>query len=189
MRDFKKAISYCNFKEIRMEGGEFTWCNGRHNNLVFEKLDRVLANLDWFRRFCMSKVTLLPWWNSDHRPLLLSSSKNKKLSTKAPKWRSRFHYEQAWAGEEDCGKIVESVWLDGSNWGSPQGLRGRINQCGEILHEWNKDKKADLGARTKKLKEELKNLSSSVGETDWKNRRRIERDLNVVEAKEEILWK
>uniref|UniRef100_A0A803P4L4 Reverse transcriptase domain-containing protein n=1 Tax=Cannabis sativa TaxID=3483 RepID=A0A803P4L4_CANSA len=106
MRDFKKAISYCNFKEIRMEGGEFTWCNGRHNNLVFEKLDRVLANLDWFRRFCMSKVTLLPWWNSDHRPLLLSSSKNKKLSTKDPKWRSRFHYEQAWAGEEDCGSNI-----------------------------------------------------------------------------------
>uniref|UniRef100_A0A803PBY3 Reverse transcriptase domain-containing protein n=1 Tax=Cannabis sativa TaxID=3483 RepID=A0A803PBY3_CANSA len=156
MRDFQKAISYCNFKEIRMEEGEFTWCNGRQNNLVFEKLDRVLANPDWFRRFFASTVTLLPWWNSDHRPLILSFNNVQNLSNTVPKWRSRFHYEQAWAEEEDCGKLVESVWLDGSNWGSPQGLRGRINL---------------------------------FGETDWKNRRRIERDRNVAEAKEEILWK
>ncbi|KAF4393721.1 hypothetical protein G4B88_007707 [Cannabis sativa] len=98
-----------------------------------------------------------------------SRQKDCNMSNKEPRWRSRFHYEQAWAEEEQCGKIVESVWLDNTNWGSPHGLRGRINLCGEVLKEWNKDKKADLRARTKRLKEELKNLSASSGinEDHW----------------------
>uniref|UniRef100_A0A803P9R9 Reverse transcriptase domain-containing protein n=1 Tax=Cannabis sativa TaxID=3483 RepID=A0A803P9R9_CANSA len=189
IREFQKAISYCNFKEVKMEGGEFTWCNGRQNNLVFEKLDRVFANPEWYRKFGASKVTLLPWWNSDHRPLILNFSNRTQSSKSDLKWKSRFHYEQAWAGEEECGKIVNNVWLDGSNWGSAQGIRGRINHCGEVLNEWNKGKKAELGAKTKRLKEELKYLSSSSGEIDWVNRRRVEKDLNVAEAKEELLWK
>ncbi|KAF4403130.1 hypothetical protein G4B88_027901 [Cannabis sativa] len=62
-----------------------------------------------------------------HRPVKISFSKDHQQPTKDHKWRSRFHYEQAWAGEEECGKIIESTWLDVSSWGSPQGLRGRIN--------------------------------------------------------------
>uniref|UniRef100_A0A803PC18 Reverse transcriptase n=1 Tax=Cannabis sativa TaxID=3483 RepID=A0A803PC18_CANSA len=142
MRDFRKALSYCNFKEIRSEGGDFTWCNGRQNNLVFEKLDRILANLEWFRRFLSSTVTLLSWWNSDHRPLIICANIVRNMSNKEPRWRSRFHYEQAWAEEEQCGKIVESVWLNSTNWGSPQGLRRRINHCGEEEILWKQRSRA-----------------------------------------------
>uniref|UniRef100_A0A803Q7L2 CCHC-type domain-containing protein n=1 Tax=Cannabis sativa TaxID=3483 RepID=A0A803Q7L2_CANSA len=156
MKEFQQAISYCNFKELWMDGGEYTWCNGRHNNLVFEKLDRVMANPDWFNKIWASKVTLLLWWNSDHRPLMININKDQQHSNKEFKWRSRFHYEQAWAEDEECSKIVDSTWLDVSYWGSTIGLRGRLNQCGEKLNEWNKDKKTELGAKTKKLKEDLK---------------------------------
>uniref|UniRef100_A0A803QQ69 Reverse transcriptase n=1 Tax=Cannabis sativa TaxID=3483 RepID=A0A803QQ69_CANSA len=189
LRDFRRAISYCNFKEITMNGGEFTWCNGRQDNLVFEKLDRVLANPTWFKYFCESSVTLLPWWSSDHRPMLLKFSLAMDRANRMPTWRSRFHYEQAWGEEEECGRIVESVWFDNTNWGSPHGLRGRINLCGETLKDCNKDKKADLRARTKRLKEELNNLSKSSRAADWKTRRRIEGELNVAETKDEIMWK
>uniref|UniRef100_A0A803PGT3 Reverse transcriptase domain-containing protein n=1 Tax=Cannabis sativa TaxID=3483 RepID=A0A803PGT3_CANSA len=189
LRDFRRAISYCNFKEITMNGGEFTWCNGRQDNLVFEKLDRVLANPTWFKYFCESSVTLLPWWSSDHRPMLLKFSLAMDRANRVPTWRSRFHYEQAWGEEEECGRIVKSVWFDNTNWGSPHGLRGRINLCGKTLKDWNKDKKADLRARTKRLKEELNNLSKSSREADWKTRRRIEGELNVAETKDEIMWK
>uniref|UniRef100_A0A803NT62 CCHC-type domain-containing protein n=1 Tax=Cannabis sativa TaxID=3483 RepID=A0A803NT62_CANSA len=105
------AISYCNFKEIWMDGGGFTWCNGRQNNLAFEKLDRVLANPEWFTRIWASKVTLLPWWNSDHRPLKISFNKDQQLSTKDPKWRSRFHYEKAWAGKRSAGRLLNRLGL------------------------------------------------------------------------------
>uniref|UniRef100_A0A803P3X8 Reverse transcriptase domain-containing protein n=1 Tax=Cannabis sativa TaxID=3483 RepID=A0A803P3X8_CANSA len=189
MSAFRRAISYCNFKEIKMEGGEFTWCNGRQSKLVFEKLDRVLANPEWFTKFGDTSATLLPWWNSDHRPLVLNGNIGNNQASKETRWRTRFHYEQAWAAEEECGKIIESVWLDGSNWGDPHGLRSQINHCGEILKDWNKDKKAELRARTKKLKEELKVVSSSTDEKDWQHRRKVERDLNAVEEKEEILWR
>ncbi|KAF4382755.1 hypothetical protein G4B88_021538 [Cannabis sativa] len=138
IRDFQRAISYCNFKEIRMSVGEFTWCNGGQQSLVFEKLDRVMANTKWIQSFCESSVTLLPWWSSDHRPMILTFSHVKDQANKTSNWRSRFHYEQAWAEEEDCGRIVESVWLDNSNWGSPQGVRGRewnIETLKETMHE------------------------------------------------------
>uniref|UniRef100_A0A803P9U4 Reverse transcriptase domain-containing protein n=1 Tax=Cannabis sativa TaxID=3483 RepID=A0A803P9U4_CANSA len=155
IREFQKAISYCNFKEVKMEeesllgamGVKTTW--SLKNWIEFLQIQSGIGN----------------------------------------SWKSRFHYEQAWVGEEECGKIVNNVWLDGSNWGSAKGIRGRINHCGEVLNECNKGKKAELGAKTKKLKEELKYLSSSSGEIDWVNRRRVEKDLNVAEAKEELLWK
>uniref|UniRef100_A0A803QN76 Reverse transcriptase domain-containing protein n=1 Tax=Cannabis sativa TaxID=3483 RepID=A0A803QN76_CANSA len=54
-------------------GNSFTWCNGRTSNLIYEKLDRVFCNSVWMDKFKSNKVTLLKWWNSDHRPVLLEA--------------------------------------------------------------------------------------------------------------------
>ncbi|XP_030478273.1 uncharacterized protein LOC115695341 [Cannabis sativa] len=73
MRNFRKVISDCRFREITTAGDSFTWCNGRASNMAFEKLDRVLCNSEWLGKFKTNKITLLKWWNSDHRPVLLEA--------------------------------------------------------------------------------------------------------------------
>lgn len=52
-------------------------------------------------RFLIIKVSHLPWWNSYHMSLLLRFNEVPTRNTNiSNKWKSRFHYEQAWEEEK-----------------------------------------------------------------------------------------
>ena len=51
MRDFQEAVRYCSLADMSYHGPVFTWCNKREEGLVNKKLDRVLVNEEWNRKF------------------------------------------------------------------------------------------------------------------------------------------
>uniref|UniRef100_A0A803PPS5 CCHC-type domain-containing protein n=1 Tax=Cannabis sativa TaxID=3483 RepID=A0A803PPS5_CANSA len=110
MNNFRKALNDCCLREVDFEGSKYTWCNGRPNNLIFERLDRVCGNEEWFDLFPATKVTHLDRINSDHCPLLLQNVKSSQGETLRNKWHSRFHFESAWANDEDCAEIIHDSW-------------------------------------------------------------------------------
>uniref|UniRef100_A0A803QGC3 RNase H type-1 domain-containing protein n=1 Tax=Cannabis sativa TaxID=3483 RepID=A0A803QGC3_CANSA len=189
MKNFRLAISNCLLKEIKTDDDGFTWCNGRTANLVFEKLDRILCNSDWNKKFKKNKVTLLNWWNSDHRPLLLQAHFENKDEAFTKKWGTRFHFEQAWAETEECHKIIEEVWREADTIQPITKLTRKINRCGEKLKSWNTQQKKVSAARTKDIKDQLGSLANSVKVEDWIVKNRLEQDLNCLEAKHEMYWK
>uniref|UniRef100_A0A803PQ16 DUF4283 domain-containing protein n=1 Tax=Cannabis sativa TaxID=3483 RepID=A0A803PQ16_CANSA len=187
--DLGKAISDCQLREISSAGNSFTWCNGRASNLIYEKLDRVLCNSVWLDMFKFNKVTLLKWWNSDHRPMLLEAQQSGKRSLFRRNWGSRFHYEHAWADNDECLKIINEVWGDKVMGRPLDNLNHLLSKCGRRLYEWNiKQKKANF-ARSKELKEKIDWLSKSPNMMDWIARQKLEKDLNCVEEKREMYWR
>jgi hypothetical protein len=73
---FRSTLSNCNLWDLGYKGQKYTWTNGRDGRaLTLERLDRVIANLDWCGVF---DVDVLPRYFSDHSPLLISFDHSKK---------------------------------------------------------------------------------------------------------------
>ncbi|KAF4391041.1 hypothetical protein F8388_024873 [Cannabis sativa] len=148
---------------------DLTWCNEHGTSPIMERLDRGLCTEEWLAQFEGADISLLYWWESDHRPLLVDIpirvDGNKCGKTKR---KSRFHFEEAWCQEEECTEIVDSLWKESGSRGRPHAFRCKINKCGKALNDWNKKKKQRLTReieQTKKALHELTMMQNPGGTT------------------------
>ncbi|KAF4357583.1 hypothetical protein G4B88_024113 [Cannabis sativa] len=63
--------------------------------------------------------------NSDHYPLLLTASGSSPMTTSKIRWRTRFHFESAWADDEDCTRIVNLAWQHSDPIMTTRDLKGK----------------------------------------------------------------
>lgn len=105
-KDFQNVISQGGLLDLKHQGPAYTWTNRRRNliELIKERLDRVLATLDWCLRFPRTKVNHLPMVHSDHAPILLNLQGQKVDKTHSFKYEERWHLED---GYED---LVKTEW-------------------------------------------------------------------------------
>lgn len=83
--DLWDIINHCQLIDLGFKGSKYTWLNKSYKQkhaLIFERLDRFLANDDWIHLYLDAQVTHLPRTHSDHCPLLLSQTKEPKKSRK-----------------------------------------------------------------------------------------------------------
>ena len=107
MQLFRDVIDECGFLDLGFVGPQYTW--SKHyavGHLVWERLDRGLANYEWLARFAGARVHHLHLDSSDHRPILiiptgLDMVRKKKI----------FGFEEIWLSNKGCFDIVEAVWL------------------------------------------------------------------------------
>jgi endonuclease/exonuclease/phosphatase family metal-dependent hydrolase len=69
---FNTIIESLDLRELALSGRQFTWAN-RRDTPTYEKLDRILASVDWEQKFPLVSVRVLTHSGSDHTPLLLDS--------------------------------------------------------------------------------------------------------------------
>uniref|UniRef100_A0A803PG50 CCHC-type domain-containing protein n=1 Tax=Cannabis sativa TaxID=3483 RepID=A0A803PG50_CANSA len=189
MNNFRKALEECYLREVEFEGNMYTWCNGRQNNLVFERLDRACGNSDWFDMFPEAKVYHLERINSDHCPLLLTCAKQKLDRDAGVRWHSRFHFEHAWAEEENCLELVTQSWGAGTTSTTASELKDQLARCGAALNNWNKSRKKEMTMRTKEFEDKIATLSKQADNKGWSQLKDLERTYNVYLDKEEKFWK
>uniref|UniRef100_A0A803Q9W0 Reverse transcriptase n=1 Tax=Cannabis sativa TaxID=3483 RepID=A0A803Q9W0_CANSA len=189
MKNFNHAIDTCALREIDYEGSQFTWCNGRAANMIYERLDRVMVNNNWWKIYAIAKVKHLSRWCSDHSPLLLTFNTIPCGDQKKQRWGYRFHYEKAWADKEECQKIIEDIWKEGNSITSATDLDEILNNCGTMLDQWNKIQRKTNLAKIKDLKKEVEKYSNEHSPDGFTKLKMIEKDLNDQLAKEELFWK
>ena len=72
MKYFVDTINCCGLKEVRFMGPLFTWLYLKEDgSQIRERLDRVLAMVEWFHLFPMAKLVHLSSSASDYSPLIL----------------------------------------------------------------------------------------------------------------------
>ncbi|XP_061375671.1 uncharacterized protein LOC133317799 [Gastrolobium bilobum] len=107
MDEFNQCLFNCNVSDMGFKGPDFTWKRGR----LQERLDKACfseaRNISWPNRF----VSHLPFYNSDHRPILLC---NEMVSVPMEHSRS-FKFMAAWLTDSRFGELVRSCWENG-NW-------------------------------------------------------------------------
>jgi hypothetical protein len=102
---FNAVIDSLELKEVEMIGRQFTWANSLPNP-TFEKLDRVLMDVEWESKFPMVSVRALERLErlSDHAPILLTTEASR------PPINHRFKFELGWLQREGFHEMVKNVW-------------------------------------------------------------------------------
>ncbi|KAK2641478.1 hypothetical protein Ddye_023241 [Dipteronia dyeriana] len=116
MENLREALDDCSLNALGFRGSLFTWCN-KHNDsdLVQERLDRGICNVEWIQLFPQATVNRLEYWHSDHRPLMidLGGGINPSLNWSIGR-RKRFHFEACWVDKIECHNLVEKHWVSNS---------------------------------------------------------------------------
>lgn len=108
MQGFRDALDDCQLKDLGFSGFPFTWCN-RHpsNQIVWARLDRGVATIEWILRFSAIRIHHLNAFHSDHKPLLLAvDSELKRFYRKV----QPFRFESMWLKESSYEEVVQKAW-------------------------------------------------------------------------------
>jgi hypothetical protein len=91
---FNAIIESLELREIVMSGHQFTWAN-RRTIQTFEKLDRILASVEWEKEYPLVFVRTLTRTGSDHTPLLIDSGEQAHHGNKL-----EFSFELSWLKQD-----------------------------------------------------------------------------------------
>lgn len=86
-----------------MHGRYYTWA-GSGNNHTFEKLDRVLASIEWEHKIPLTMVHAKNRSNSDHTPLLWNTGASSDI-----KQQPLFKIERGWLIHDGFYDLVADV--------------------------------------------------------------------------------
>ena len=143
---FNAIIENLDLREIALSGRQFTWAN-RREVPTYEKLDRILANVEWEQKYPLVTVRELTRSGSDHTPLLMDSGKHAHLGNKA-----HFSFELSWIRQEGFYEMVAAEWAAVSKGDTPiERWQNKIRHLRRFLKGWAKN----LSGKYKKEKERL----------------------------------
>ncbi|KAF2926841.1 hypothetical protein DAI22_06g159100 [Oryza sativa Japonica Group] len=111
--NLNRIASFCNYTrclgliDMGYNGPAYTWTNKRKGNeVIFERLDRCLANVEWCHHFPNTNVYHIPLIYGDHAPILVLLNPNFR------KPKRSFKFENWWLLEEDFNTVAKNSWND-----------------------------------------------------------------------------
>ncbi|KAL5819414.1 hypothetical protein ACOSQ4_023256 [Xanthoceras sorbifolium] len=164
MARFRRAVDDCNLMDMGFRGDRFTWNNRQFNGgLIQERLDPLIIDK------------------------IMKPSSGDGVGEKSG---SRFHFEQAWAAEEECSKLVKEAWATGSGTSAISKFQSSVAAIASSLGEWNWKKRRDSLAEIKSLKKELRNLFRRASDGSCAQRiKSLENKLDGLLERQEIYWR
>ncbi|OEL12781.1 hypothetical protein BAE44_0026202 [Dichanthelium oligosanthes] len=155
MDRFREALEHRQLHYLGFEGHIFTWRNHNHvaEEYIKERLDRVVANDQWRRRFPTFRVMNGDPRHSDHRPIIIYTDRPRDQERRT-RPKKRFHFETSWLGEEKCADVVTNAWKHAME-SAPCSVQEALRGVAGSLMDWSGNVLGDLEKRVKKVKMEL----------------------------------
>lgn len=176
--NFRNIIHDCDLIDVGFQGNHFTWKHGNH----YQRLDRVMINIQWRLKFQEAAVFHLPFFKFDHRALLV------QLRNKRPPNRRRrpFRFLASWRTHENFPNLMRRLWVRGAPWCQ------QVPKIHQALQKWNKDvfgnifqRKRDLISQLEEIAHQLTSNPSDILEA---KQRDVWRQYEQVLFQEEMLW-
>ncbi|GKU90863.1 hypothetical protein SLEP1_g4808 [Rubroshorea leprosula] len=120
MEVFAEALNFCDFKEMGFKGPQFTFIRKMHDNIIKERLDRVLMNPGWSGMFPGAFSHHLLALKSDHAPILVIATKT--MNGFQHKRTKLFRFENYWIKDPD----------------SQDNSLGRMEALEQELNDWQR---------------------------------------------------
>lgn len=116
-------ISSCHLLDAGFQGSPFTWRHGR----LYQRLDKVLINIQWRMKFQSTSIFRLPFFKFDHKAILVQMKRKRKQK----KRHRHFRFLAAWLAHMDFPNLMTEAWLRNANWCS------QIILLQGSLNNWN----------------------------------------------------
>ncbi|KAL5573075.1 hypothetical protein UlMin_022672 [Ulmus minor] len=169
---------------IPSSGFYFTWSNRRNGrNRVNSRLDRGMANEEWWGLFPNASIELLPQTSSDHNPQVLSCF-GQQCSVKRP-----FRFEAAWIEDQRSFWVVNHAWGSRTHPNPPTRLLNKFQATRVALSRWNKNQFGNIQSNIKATREALAVTQLHLEDPGAHERdRNLRYHLNNLLKMEEIHW-
>jgi hypothetical protein len=185
---FNAIIESLDLREIVLSSRQFTWASQRENP-TYEKLDRILASVDWEQKFPLVSVRALSRSGLDHTPLLIDSGNYVHRGNIA-----RFSFELYWLRQDGFFEMVAAEWR-GVMTGSTPILRwqNKIRHLRRFLKGWAKNQSGKYKKEKERLLSiiddlDIKAKSTPLSTYEKKTLRDATDNLNKLRCDEETKW-
>ncbi|XP_019154286.1 PREDICTED: uncharacterized protein LOC109150756 [Ipomoea nil] len=149
---------------------------------VEERLDRVVATMEWRELLVEAKSVNILTRKLDHSAIFLSISNPSDCRVNG---RHTFRFEMAWLLDSGCRGVVERAWDDAQG----EGLMGTLHLCKERLQAWGGDRFHMFGKQIKRLHGKLMKLKGSRGHMALEEYNTVRAELARLETQEDIYWR
>ncbi|XP_039023550.1 uncharacterized protein LOC120156237 [Hibiscus syriacus] len=105
-KHFQEFIDKNHLRDLGFKGPRFTWNRG----MIYERLDRMVANVKWTELAPKASVIHLPRLKSYHLPILLQPSNRLLSQTVKP-----FRFLASWTTHLDFNQFVRGGWHSEGN--------------------------------------------------------------------------
>ena len=99
--------------------------------MVFERLDRAVANNQWSFLNSGTSIHHLQTHSSDHKPIVINPEGI------IPKQNRSFKFEKMWLSDGGRSQIVKDAWDQSSPEASMPMVAGKLKKCGDKLLSWS----------------------------------------------------
>ncbi|KAL5551835.1 hypothetical protein UlMin_002011 [Ulmus minor] len=164
----------------RLDGGSRTMYGRQRVN---SRIDRGVANEDWWRLFPNAMLQFLPQTSSDHHPQVLSCF-GQNVYAKRP-----FRFEAAWVEDRCCYGVVNHAWSRRSHPRPPTSLLYKLQDSRLALSRWNKEQFGNIQSNIKATRSALARAQQNMDSP-----RAVDHDRNLrchlehLLKMEETLW-
>ena len=135
MQAFWGALDFCGFVDLGYTGPEFTWHSQRHGYLIWERLDRGVANYDWVSKFPAATIRHLHCHTFDHHPISLIFNPNNE----SQRWYRRpFRFEEMWLTDSGCSDTMLRAWQVQQEDTPMFKVTKKPKKCKKMLKSWSK---------------------------------------------------
>lgn len=175
-------------REIALTGRQYTWENFLENP-TYEKLDRVLASVQWEHKFPLVTVWALQRGLSDHTPLLVDSGEAAHVGNKAI-----FSFELSWFEREGFLEMVASEWAKETRGKSNiERWQFKMRHFRQFLRGWAKNASGFYKVEKERLLHlndefDIKAEVAPLGFAECAAKREAEENLAKILREEEIKW-
>jgi hypothetical protein len=180
---FRTALKQCNLSDLGYKGSRFTWINCQPDgNFLKVRLDRAVANSQWWCMFEGASVQVLAAHSSDHKALLLNFETNVRGNDKD---KRGFKFEMSWTLDEEYQKIVEEAWNEAPN----DDVRVKLSQCRTKLTRWSRGKFGNIATLIKQKMRELGLLQRSESPENSEDIKILKGEIEKLLKQEDLRWK
>ena len=152
MQMFREVLDHCGFVDLGYSGPDFTWHGWRRGELIWERLDRGVANYDWVSRFPAARIQHFHCYTLDHRPILLSLNGNGEKQ----RWRRKpFRFESMWVANPGCKVVINEAWAEPVVGNPMFTTTTKMKKCKMKLKKWSRESFGSIKNRIKEARERL----------------------------------
>lgn len=186
--NFINFLNSINVVSIPSEGIPFTWTNKhKDNTVIYEKLDRAVANPTSLNLYPNMSLENLPIVGSNHGPIAITLSQKVNSGTKP------FRFEAMWFSHDSLINIVKNAWSNRTDDNPIQNFSGICNVFASLARNWNREVFGNLFSKMNNLQKDIIDVQAQLMINPLSNylRKRegkLLHDLMDLYQNEELFW-